>query len=80
VVDVAAWDSTSVPSAWMVGNLSSRFAATGGAFTVGTGELELGMTGAPWDRATRPGSRGGRWGLGLRGEPGADGPGDATPR
>ncbi len=46
VVDLAAWDSTSVPSAWMVGNLSSRFAATGGAFTVGAGELELEVTGS----------------------------------
>jgi serine-type D-Ala-D-Ala carboxypeptidase/endopeptidase (penicillin-binding protein 4) len=47
VVDVAAWDSTSVPSAWMVGNLPSRFAATGGAFTAGAGELFLEVTGAP---------------------------------
>lgn len=46
VVDLAAWDSTSVPSAWMVGNLASRFAATGGAFTVGVGELELEVTGS----------------------------------
>jgi serine-type D-Ala-D-Ala carboxypeptidase/endopeptidase (penicillin-binding protein 4) len=45
LVDVSAWDSTSVPSAWMVGNLSSRFAATGGAFAVGTGELDLEVTG-----------------------------------
>jgi serine-type D-Ala-D-Ala carboxypeptidase/endopeptidase (penicillin-binding protein 4) len=46
VVDLSAWDSTSVPSAWMVGNLSSRFAATGGAFVAGAGELELEVTGA----------------------------------
>jgi serine-type D-Ala-D-Ala carboxypeptidase/endopeptidase (penicillin-binding protein 4) len=46
VVDLSAWDSTSVPSAWMVGNLASRFAATGGAFAVGAGELELEVTGS----------------------------------
>ncbi|TVP45182.1 MAG: D-alanyl-D-alanine carboxypeptidase/D-alanyl-D-alanine-endopeptidase [Gemmatimonadales bacterium] len=46
LVDVSAWDSTSVPSAWMVGNLSSRSAATGGAFSVGSGELHLEVTGA----------------------------------
>lgn len=45
VVDASGWDSTSVPSAWMVGNLSSRFAATGGAFAAGAGELELEVTG-----------------------------------
>lgn len=47
VVDASAWDSTSVPTAWMVGNLSSRFAATGGAFVAGAGELDLEVTGAP---------------------------------
>jgi serine-type D-Ala-D-Ala carboxypeptidase/endopeptidase (penicillin-binding protein 4) len=46
LVDVSAWDSTSVPSAWMVGNLSSRSAATGGAFAVGAGELDIEITGA----------------------------------
>lgn len=45
VVDASAWDSTTVPTGWMVGNLSSRFAATGGAFAVGAGELELEVTG-----------------------------------
>ncbi len=45
VVDVAAWDSTTVPSAWMVGNLGSRFAATGGAFTVGAGEIDFEIVG-----------------------------------
>jgi serine-type D-Ala-D-Ala carboxypeptidase/endopeptidase (penicillin-binding protein 4) len=53
VVDVAAWDSASVPSAWMVGNLPSRFAATGGAFAVGAGEIEFEVVagGAPGEPA-----------------------------
>ncbi len=39
VVDASAWDSTTVPESWMVGNLPSRSAATGGAFAIGEGEL-----------------------------------------
>ena len=31
VVDASAWDSTTVPGSWMVGNLPSRSAATGAA-------------------------------------------------
>ena len=46
VVDAAAWDSTTVPTGWLVGNLDARYAATGGAFGVGSGELELEITGA----------------------------------
>lgn len=46
VVDVSAWDSTTVPSSWMVGNLSATYGATGGAFAVGTGELEIHVVGA----------------------------------
>lgn len=41
VVDLAAWDSTTVPSGWLVGNLNARYAATGGAFSIENGELEL---------------------------------------
>jgi serine-type D-Ala-D-Ala carboxypeptidase/endopeptidase (penicillin-binding protein 4) len=45
VVDVSAWDSTTVPGSWMVGSLSPRFGATGGAFVVGAGELEIELVG-----------------------------------
>jgi serine-type D-Ala-D-Ala carboxypeptidase/endopeptidase (penicillin-binding protein 4) len=45
VVDLAAWDSTSVPTGWLVGNLNSRAAATGGAFSIENGELELHLRG-----------------------------------
>lgn len=53
VVDVSAWDSTTVPTSWMVGNLAPRFGATGGAFTVGAGELEIELEGggAPGEEA-----------------------------
>jgi serine-type D-Ala-D-Ala carboxypeptidase/endopeptidase (penicillin-binding protein 4) len=47
VVDASAWDSTSVPTGWLVGNLPGRFAATGGAFAVGNGILEVVVTGGP---------------------------------
>mgnify|MGYP006278925973 CR=1 FL=1 len=46
VVDASAWDSTSVPGSWMVGNLPWRYAATGGAFTIGEGEMVVEVTGA----------------------------------
>ncbi|TVP56819.1 MAG: D-alanyl-D-alanine carboxypeptidase/D-alanyl-D-alanine-endopeptidase [Gemmatimonadales bacterium] len=54
MVDVSAWDSTSVPTAWLVGNLPRTAAATGGAFAIGMGELEIEVTGgaAPGDPAT----------------------------
>ena len=45
VVDLAAWDSTTVPSGWLVGNLNARYAATGGAFSIENGELELHLRG-----------------------------------
>jgi len=47
VVDASAWDSTSVPTGWLVGNLPGRPAATGGAFAVGNGVLEVEVTGGP---------------------------------
>jgi serine-type D-Ala-D-Ala carboxypeptidase/endopeptidase (penicillin-binding protein 4) len=46
VVDASAWDSTSVPTGWLVGNLDSRFASTGGAFAISAGELEIRVAGA----------------------------------
>lgn len=45
VVDASSWDSTTVPSAWMVGNLPTRSAAVGGAFAVGSGDLSFEVTG-----------------------------------
>jgi serine-type D-Ala-D-Ala carboxypeptidase/endopeptidase (penicillin-binding protein 4) len=45
VVDVSAWDSTTVPSSWMVGNLPTRSAAVGGAFSVGGGDLVFEVVG-----------------------------------
>ncbi len=50
VVDASAWDSTSVPTGWLVGNLSRGPAATGGAFAVGHGLLDMTVTGG-----SRPG-------------------------
>lgn len=47
VVDASAWDSTSVPTGWLVGNLPGRPAATGGAFAVANGVLALEVTGGP---------------------------------
>jgi len=44
VVDVSAWDSTTVPDTWMVGNLPSRSAATGGAFAIAEGEIVVEVT------------------------------------
>jgi D-alanyl-D-alanine carboxypeptidase/D-alanyl-D-alanine-endopeptidase (penicillin-binding protein 4) len=44
VVDVSPWDSTTVPDTWMVGNLPSRSAATGGAFAIGDGEIVVEVT------------------------------------
>lgn len=45
VVDASGWDSTSVPGSWMVGNLASVSGASGGAFTVGAGILEVEVVG-----------------------------------
>jgi len=45
VIDAAGWDSTTVPSSWMVGNLASRSGATGGAFAIDAGELRIEVVG-----------------------------------
>lgn len=47
VVDVSAWDSTTVPGSWMVQNLSGTSGATGGAFAVAQGELAIEVEGQP---------------------------------
>ncbi len=54
VVDVSRWDSTTVPSSWMVGNLATRSGATGGAFAIDAGELRIEVTGGttPGDSAS----------------------------
>ena len=41
VVDVSAWDSTTVPGTWMVANLPGTSPATGGAFSIAGGELTV---------------------------------------
>ncbi len=46
VVDASPWDSTTVPGSWMVGNLPSRYAATGGAFAISDGVLTIEVIGA----------------------------------
>jgi serine-type D-Ala-D-Ala carboxypeptidase/endopeptidase (penicillin-binding protein 4) len=53
VVDVSAWDSTTVPGTWMVANLPGTSAATGGAFSIAEGELtvEVAASGRPGDPA-----------------------------
>ncbi len=45
VVDVSAWDSTTVPESWMIEDLDGRFGATGGAFSIERGELEIRVRG-----------------------------------
>ena len=44
VVDASAWDSTSVPGTWMVGDLPEAYAATGGAFAIAEGVLTIEVT------------------------------------
>lgn len=39
VIEASAWDSTTVPGSWMVGNLPGRSAATGSALAIGQGEI-----------------------------------------
>jgi len=39
IVDASAWDSTTVPGSWMVGNLAGRSGATGSALAIGNGEI-----------------------------------------
>ncbi|MEZ4426044.1 MAG: D-alanyl-D-alanine carboxypeptidase/D-alanyl-D-alanine-endopeptidase [Gemmatimonadota bacterium] len=41
VIDVAAWDSTSVPGSWMVEDLGWSWGASGGAFVVAGGQVAL---------------------------------------
>lgn len=41
VVDVAAWDSTTIGPTWEAGDLPGRYAATGGAFAMDEGELRV---------------------------------------
>jgi len=47
VVDASSWDSTTVPSSWMVGNLSSSSGATGSALAIGEGEIQVEVTAGP---------------------------------
>jgi D-alanyl-D-alanine carboxypeptidase/D-alanyl-D-alanine-endopeptidase (penicillin-binding protein 4) len=44
VVDVSSWDSTSVPRTWMVADLPTAYAATGGAFAIAEGVLSVEVT------------------------------------
>ncbi|MBT8398005.1 MAG: D-alanyl-D-alanine carboxypeptidase, partial [Gemmatimonadetes bacterium] len=46
VVDVSRWDSTTVPGSWMVQNLSGTSGATGGAFSIAEGVLNIEVTAA----------------------------------
>lgn len=46
VVDVSAWDSTTVRESWMIEDLMSSDGATGGAFSIGDGELDVRVQGA----------------------------------
>lgn len=39
VIEASAWDSTTIPGSWMIGNLPSRSAATGSALAIGEGEI-----------------------------------------
>jgi D-alanyl-D-alanine carboxypeptidase/D-alanyl-D-alanine-endopeptidase (penicillin-binding protein 4) len=41
VVDVSAWDSTSIPGTWEVEDLPATYAATGGAFSIAEGALTV---------------------------------------
>ena len=47
VVDASAWDSTTVPGSWMVGNLTGTSGATGAALAIGEGELHVEVRGGP---------------------------------
>lgn len=49
VVDVSAWDSTTVPGTWEVDDLTASFASTGGAFSIAEGSMAVEVTGG--DRA-----------------------------
>lgn len=52
LVDASRWDSTSVRGTWMVEDLPWSWAATGGAFAVGEGEISVEVAGA--DSSGRP--------------------------
>jgi D-alanyl-D-alanine carboxypeptidase/D-alanyl-D-alanine-endopeptidase (penicillin-binding protein 4) len=41
VVEASAWDSTTVPGSWMVGNLAGTSGATGSALAIANGEMAL---------------------------------------
>jgi D-alanyl-D-alanine carboxypeptidase/D-alanyl-D-alanine-endopeptidase (penicillin-binding protein 4) len=41
VIDRTAWDTLSVPSSWMVGNVPSGFSAAPAAFAIGEGATEI---------------------------------------
>jgi len=44
VLDVSGWDSTTVLPTWMVEDLAPAYGATGGAFAIHGGELEIEIT------------------------------------
>ncbi len=54
VVDVSAWDSTTVPGSWMVQNLAGVSGATGGAFSIAEGVLTIEVTGGDEDGSPAP--------------------------
>ncbi|MFC1574897.1 D-alanyl-D-alanine carboxypeptidase, partial [Gemmatimonadota bacterium] len=51
VVDVSAWDSTSVPGTWMVGDLPGTSGATGGAFAIAEGLMTIEVIGGETEGA-----------------------------
>ena len=51
VVEASAWDSTTVPGSWMVGNLASRSGATPSALAIAEGEIVLEVRAGPEEGA-----------------------------
>ena len=47
VVDVSAWDSTSVGPTWEVEDLRYRYGSTGGAFAINEGEIQIVLRAGP---------------------------------
>lgn len=47
VVEASAWDSTTVPGSWMVGNLASRSGATPSAMAMAEGEVVIEVRAGP---------------------------------
>ncbi|MEX2528260.1 MAG: D-alanyl-D-alanine carboxypeptidase/D-alanyl-D-alanine-endopeptidase [Gemmatimonadota bacterium] len=45
LIDVSAWDSTSVPGSWMVEDLPLGYGASGGAFAVNRGTVDVNLYG-----------------------------------